>query len=498
MQISIDTHPLYKLSPYLFMQFAEPLGTADSSIDAAWDFRNDCWQPRMVEILKELGPTMIRWGGCFASYYHWREAVGPTRIPMHNLCWDGIYLNQVGTAELAELARTVRSELLMTVNFLGDGRKEWLEARPGDKRWGTAEEAAAWIRYCNDPDDPLRLSHGVKEPYNIRYWQIGNETGYAPPCFRSGFTPEENARHASEFASQMLKADPSVRLIVWGDGPNQVWKERFRNGELSDWTKAVCESTGDKAELVAFHNHFGGDEEFAPLNGTFYRKDPDLTWNLLRKAAGDFNDRLEYMHRSVRPYGKKLAMTEGHMVHVCRDRTGLMASWAVGVMYAECFNALQRHGDAVKIATLADFMGNRWNSNAVMLPAPAWLDEARPYLLPVGHIAKLYRHHIGEEAVKAVSGSSVDAAASRSGNKFFCHLVNKERSGSQKVELVIGDRKINCFKVWEISAEPELEIMETTADALTPVERSISDGNYTLPAAGVAVLEAEIGTNPDF
>ena len=251
MLISIDSTPQYELSPYLFMQFAEPLGTADSSIDAAWDFKNNCWQKEVVETLKDLAPTMIRWGGCFASYYHWREAVGPTRIPMHNLCWDGIYLNQVGTAELAELARTVRSELLMTVNFLGDGRKEWLEARPGDKRWGTAEEAAAWIRYCNDPDDPLRLSHGVKEPYNIRYWQIGNETGYAPPCFRSGFTSEENARHASEFASQMLKADPSVRLIVWGDGPNQVWKERFRNGELSDWTKAVCESTGDKAELVA-------------------------------------------------------------------------------------------------------------------------------------------------------------------------------------------------------------------------------------------------------
>ena len=56
MLINIDPKPLYELSPYLFMQFAEPLGTADSSIDAAWDFKNNCWQPEVVKALKELAP----------------------------------------------------------------------------------------------------------------------------------------------------------------------------------------------------------------------------------------------------------------------------------------------------------------------------------------------------------------------------------------------------------------------------------------------------------
>ena len=181
------------------------------------------------------------------------------------------------------------------------------------------------------------------------------------------------------------------------------------------------------------------------------------------------------------------------MVHICRDRTGLMASWAAGVMYGECFNSLQRHGDAVEIATLADFMGNRWNSNAVILPAPAWIPGVKPYLLPVGHIAKLYRHHIGKMAVRADSGnSSVDAVASRTGNKFFCHLVNKERASSQKVTLTVGGKKINSFKVWEIAADPELEMMELHINALDPVEHTIEDGSYTLPAAAVAVIEAEL------
>ena len=494
MLISIDSSPQYELSPYLFMQFAEPLGTADSSIDAAWDFKNNCWQKEVVETLKDLAPTMIRWGGCFASYYHWQEGVGPVRRPMHNLCWDGIYLNQVGTHELAELTSKVGAELLLNVNFLSEGQKKWMEGCPGDNRVGTAEEAAAWVRYCNDPEDKLRLSHGVKEPYNVHYWQIGNETGYMPPSFTEpGFTSKENALHALEFVRAMRKADPSIRIIVWGDGPNQVWKERYRNGMLSDWTRDVCESVGDEAELIAFHNHFGGDEEFSALNGTNYRKDPALTWELLRKAAADCNDRLEYMHKSVKPYGKKIAMTEGHMVHICRDRTGLMASWAAGVMYAECFNALQRHGEVMEIATLADFMGNRWNSNAVMLPAPAWIPGAKPYLLPVGHIARLYRRHIGKFALKVSCGnSSVDAAASCTGNKIFCHLVNKERSTPQKIQLSVGGKELRDFKVWEISADPELEIMELCTNALDPVEKVIVDGSYTLPGAGVAVIEAEL------
>ena len=489
--IALESKPLFRLSPYLFMQFAEPLGTADSSIDAAWDFRKNCWHRSTVEILKELAPSMIRWGGCFSSYYHWREGVGPERIPMHNICWEGIYLNQVGTAELAELARELNAELLLSVNFLSDGQSFWYEPIPGDCRIGDAEEAAAWVRYCNDPDDELRLSHGAKEPYNVRYWQIGNETGYRPPVFSSsGFDLRENAAHAAEFVKAMRRADPGIRLIVWGDGPNQVWKERYLKGENSDWTAAVCETVGDGAELVAFHNHFAVGEEYAPLRGTEYRKDPALTWKLLWKAAGDFASRVEYMRRSVLPCGKKLAQTEGHLVQEGRDRSGLMASWAAGAMYAGCFNTLQRNGDVMEIATLADFMGNRWNSNAVILPAPDWFGTS-PFLMPVGRIAALYRAHIGEEAVKVAAPSTVDAAASRSGQKFFCHLVNKERRSPCKLEFAVDGKRMENLTVWEIAADPELEISELCPDALNPKRLTVEEGSYTLPGAAVAVVEGE-------
>ena len=35
--IQIDPTPRFELSPYLYMQFMEPLGATDGSVEAAWD-----------------------------------------------------------------------------------------------------------------------------------------------------------------------------------------------------------------------------------------------------------------------------------------------------------------------------------------------------------------------------------------------------------------------------------------------------------------------------
>ena len=77
------------------------------------------------------------------------------------------------------------------------------------------------------------------------------------------------------------------------------------------------------------------------------------------------------MRRSVEPYGKKLAMTEAHMIPLGKHRGDILSTWGAGAAYARCANVIQRNGDILDIATLADFMGNRWQNNAIMLPTPA-------------------------------------------------------------------------------------------------------------------------------
>ena len=74
--IEIDPTPSFDLSPYLYMQFMEPLGTTDSSVEAAWDFLTNQWRPQFIDTVRDLAPSTIRWGGILTSFWKWREGIG--------------------------------------------------------------------------------------------------------------------------------------------------------------------------------------------------------------------------------------------------------------------------------------------------------------------------------------------------------------------------------------------------------------------------------------
>src|SRR5437762_9872071 len=213
--IALDPAPLFELSPYLFMQFMEPLGATDGSVEAAWDHLRDDWREDVVAITRELRPTMMRWGGIFADFYRWREGVGPrdSRPAMLNLLWGGIESNQVGTGEFVDLCRRAGAEPLICINFESDGRKQYMRVK-GSVRTADAKEATEWVAYCNDPGNADRKAHGNAAPLTVRHWQIGNETSYD----KNGFDLETAARKTVEFARTMRAVDPTIQLIAWGDG----------------------------------------------------------------------------------------------------------------------------------------------------------------------------------------------------------------------------------------------------------------------------------------
>ena len=51
-KIRIHPVPLFELSPYRFMQFMEPLGTTDASVEAAWDFQRSCWREDVIAVTR--------------------------------------------------------------------------------------------------------------------------------------------------------------------------------------------------------------------------------------------------------------------------------------------------------------------------------------------------------------------------------------------------------------------------------------------------------------
>src|SRR4030042_563583 len=175
--LRINPNPLFEVSPWLYMQFMEPLGVTDSSVEAAWDHQTDNWRDDVVQVTKELSPGMIRWGGILSSYYRWKEAVGPRekRKPMLNITWGGIESNQVGTAEFVDFCKRVGADPLMAVNFEAEGNPRYAVTQKGDIRSADAKEAAEWVDYCNNPSNKLRIKNGFKNPLTIKNWQLGNE-----------------------------------------------------------------------------------------------------------------------------------------------------------------------------------------------------------------------------------------------------------------------------------------------------------------------------------
>lgn len=471
--ISIDPTPQFDLSPYLYMQFMEPLGATDGSVAAAWDYKKHAWRQDVVNVTKELSPGLMRWGGCFSSYYRWKEAVGPRqqRVPMHNILWGGMEDNQVGTAEFVDFCQQVGADPLMCVNFESDGRQPWMQDPDGRPRLATAAEAAEWVAYCNQAENPLRLAHGLKNPCPIRLWQIGNETSYD----KKGFDVETAARKTVEFAKAMRQADPNIALIGWGD---------------SDWAKRMIDIAGEQLQYLAFHHMWAPKEKDSVLRDNEYRKDPAKTWEQLMQVYRLHEEKIVSMRQQTAGSRLPLALTECHLALRGRNRCEVLSSWAAGVAMARVLNTHTRHGDVLKIATAADFCGTRWQVNAVIIPTPG----GKAYLQPVARVMSLYRHHVGRQAVKVISApDGLDITASRTNQRLYLHVVNTHRTRSVDVQLNVPSQTIRGGTLHEIAAEPEFEILQTCPDAFTPASRALpSNGAWTVPAASVSAVEIDL------
>ena len=480
---TLKIHPeeKHEISPYLYMQFMEPLGVCDTSVDAAWDFTEEKWYDKVVEKTKELAPTMIRFGGCFASYYHWQEAVGPqkSRIPMKNHCWGGMYYNQVGTHEVVDLCRKVGAEPLLVANMESEGQDFWQYPKNDTCRKGTEEEAAAWVDYCNNPDNALRISHGVKDPYNVKYWQIGNETSYSVRN-QIGFTSDQCQDATRRFAAKMKAADPSIRLIAWGDETRHWGKPDLKD---DSWCKKMSQL--EDVDLIAFHHHFDSGLPDSPLAGINYRKDFDNTWAHFMNAHKSMEDVIAKLRRDCG--SKKLAMTECHFSFAGKNRGLSLSTWAAGVAYARCHNVIMRNSDVLEIATMADFCGNVWQSNALMIPTPIACGD--PYLMPVGSVMALFGRHQGKYALNLPKmAGNLDVVGSRTGNTLFLHIANTDMHNSQQLTLDTNGRNILSGEMEYIDAPADAEIDILTGDLFATKKTTFTGNEITIPAAGVAAI----------
>ena len=176
----------------------------------------------VVRLFKEIGPTVIRWpGGNFAGEYRWKDGLLPSdmRGPLEAATEDetqphshGYDYHEISTDDFVALCREVGAEPFLTINLA----------------WNSTQDSADWVEYCNGSADTeygrRRAENGSPEPYNVRFWSLGNEMGYGH--MEGPMSPEDYAALAERHIDAMRAVTPDLELFSSGPYPNDAWAEK--------------------------------------------------------------------------------------------------------------------------------------------------------------------------------------------------------------------------------------------------------------------------------
>jgi alpha-N-arabinofuranosidase len=291
-------------------------------------------QRSVTEAVRELGTPWLRWpGGNFASGYHWRDGVGPRagRPVRFDLEWQVEEPNSFGTDEYIAWCRAT-------------GVTPYICANAGS---GSAEEAAAWVEYCNragsSASAALRAAHGHPEPYAVPLWGIGNEVYGRGQIGRKDVDAYIDT--VREFSRLMKKTDPTIRLVAVG------W-------ERSEWNFRLVKEAGEYFDFLALHSYHPRTASFAEAMAL-----PLVTREQIAEMDGAIRSASWYVKdRRGTPIG--IAMDEWNLQEWDHDRFIEWQSLAYGFNPANAElaakrSALASEGPALDPAGMSDFVRAR-------------------------------------------------------------------------------------------------------------------------------------------
>jgi Alpha-L-arabinofuranosidase len=229
--------PIGTINKNIYGHFAEHLGRCiyqglyvgeSSAIPNKNGMRTD-----VVNALKNINLPLLRWpGGCFADEYHWEDGIGPkmSRKRMVNTNWGGVVEdNSFGTHEFLELCEQV-------------GCEPYINANVGS---GTVREMAEWVEYLNSEGDSSvvqkRHANGRKEPFNVKYWGVGNESWGCGGNMRPEYYADEYRRYQTYCRNY---GKNKLYRIACGASDNDY-----------NWTDVLMKNAGRFMDAITLHHY---------------------------------------------------------------------------------------------------------------------------------------------------------------------------------------------------------------------------------------------------
>jgi alpha-L-arabinofuranosidase len=167
------------------------------------DNRNG-WRADVVEAIKEIRPGILRWGGSAVDpgHYRWKNGIGDRnqRTPWANENWGRIDPNDVGMDEFCQFCELIDAAPLICVSF-ADG----------------AQSAHDLVEYCNGTANTTwgakRVANGHPAPYNVKYWEVGNEINGNDASYLEQFPGFIKAIRLADPTAKILTSYPSQALL---------------------------------------------------------------------------------------------------------------------------------------------------------------------------------------------------------------------------------------------------------------------------------------------
>jgi alpha-L-arabinofuranosidase len=504
------------ISPNIYGHFAENLSGV--VYDGIWVGPNskvpnvDGIRKELIDEMRKIKPPVVRFpGGCFADSYDWRDGIGPAdKRPRRTNFWNGgekpeapashrYDPNEFGTNEFAHFCKLIGSEPYLAAN---------LRSLP-------AEEFYHWVEYCNSPAGSTTLADtraaaGFKDPFNVRYWGVGNESWGCG----GNFTAQEYAVEFRRWTTWVPGFGQKLSFI--GSGPNvEDWS----------WTRGFFEEIArkDRSQLRnvygwALHHYAwnlsrGRTDDWDRGKGDALKFDPVDWYELMREGdrmEGLINGHWQVMGEEDPEHWVKLVVDEwgpwykpgseatpGDQL----EQTPTLRDAVFSGMTLDTFN---RHPEKIAMANCAQLI-NCLNSLYLA-------HEDRFVVTPVGHVFAMYAAHQGGQALRTIfSAPAIDydrdgkpasfwglkGSASLRDKQLTLTVVNPHVSEARDSQIVVRGAKIKSASA-TVLTHSNIHAHNTFAErnAVTPHEQTAEvkgDAlSFHFPAASVTKLAVQL------
>lgn len=501
----LPDEPIGTIAPTIYGHFTEHIGGV--IYDGVWVGENSKIpnvggiRKALVDHLRQINAPVIRWpGGCFADSYDWRDGVGPRdKRPTRTNFWANTpYLwkgpngpqkydpNAFGTNEFAHFCQLAGAQAYVAANL----------------RSLTAHDFYQWVAYCNSPGGTtsladLRARSGGAQPFDVRYWGVGNESWGCG----GNFTGDEYAVEFRRYIEWVPRYGLDLRFIA--SGPNVAdyrWTESF-------FPKLVEKGPRELRSVFGFALHYycgGADKGLADQFSV------DDWYKLLADAVVMeelVRNHWEIMGQTDRQHQVKLVVDEWGSWHKTDPSIapnylfGYYPSLRDALVSGLTLDIFNRHADKIALACDAQLINN---INALFIAA-----EDRFIVTPNFYVFDMYKAHQGATSLRTViSGPIVEQASAHGlpalagsssirGNRCTLTVVNTEAQNPQQTEINVRGRRIAGAKATVLTSR-DIHAHNTfdQPNAISTVEdrniRVASPLTYQFAPASVTRLDLDL------